>query len=164
MRRWLTLLVAATTSLVLIALMVPLALLVRTVAVSGAVSEAESEAESVAVAVGAVDTETLRLTTEQTSHPVTVFLPDGQVIGAPASRSTAVELSFLGRSVTAAVPGGREILVSVQGAPGGTAVVRVFLDDDRLTRGCPRSGPDWRRSAWPWSVWACWSATGWPAR
>ncbi|MEV4376426.1 HAMP domain-containing sensor histidine kinase [Streptosporangium sp. NPDC049644] len=138
MRRWLTLLVAATTSLVLIALMVPLALLVRTVAVSGAVSEAESEAESVAVAVGAVDAETLRLTTEQTSHPVTVFLSDGRLIGAPAPRSTAVELAFLGRSVTAAAPGGREILVSVQGAPGGTAVVRVFLDDDRLTRGVPQ--------------------------
>ncbi|WP_440099598.1 HAMP domain-containing sensor histidine kinase [Streptosporangium sp. H16] len=138
MRRWLTLLVAATTSLVLIALLVPLALLVRTVAVSGAVSEAESEAESVAVVVGAVDTETLRLTAEQAEHPVTVFLPGGEVIGDPAPRSAAVELASRGRSVTAAAPGGREILVAVQGAPGGTAVVRVFLDDGRLTRGVPQ--------------------------
>ncbi|MEU4533327.1 HAMP domain-containing sensor histidine kinase [Streptosporangium sp. NPDC023825] len=138
MRRWLTLLVAATTSLVLIALLVPLALLVRTVAVSGAVSEAESEAESVAVVVGAVDTETLRLTAEQAEHPVTVFLPGGEVVGDPAPRSTAVELASRGRSVTAAAPGGREILVAVQGAPGGTAVVRVFLDDGRLTRGVPQ--------------------------
>ncbi|GAA2854077.1 HAMP domain-containing sensor histidine kinase [Streptosporangium fragile] len=135
MRRWLVLLVAATTSLVLIALLVPLALLVRTVAESGAVSEAEAEADSVAVAVGALDVETLQLTTERAAHPVTVFLPGGQVVGAPAPRSAAVELAARGRSVTAAVPGGREILVAVQGAPGGTAVVRVFLDDARLTRG-----------------------------
>ncbi|MGC5011515.1 sensor histidine kinase [Streptosporangium sp. DT93] len=136
MRRWLTLLVAATTSLVLIALLVPLALLVRTVAAGAAVGEAESEAQSVAVAVGAVDAETLGLTVEQAEHPVTVFLPGGQVVGVPAPRSAAVELASLGRSVTAAAPGGREILVAVQGvASGGTAVVRVFLDDDRLTRG-----------------------------
>ncbi|SNT08151.1 Signal transduction histidine kinase [Streptosporangium subroseum] len=135
MRRWLALLVAATTSLVLIALLVPLALLVRTVAESGAVSEASGEADSVAVAVGTVDTEILRLTAERATHPVTVFLPDGQVIGAAASRSAAVELASRGHSVTAAVAGGREILVAVQGAPGGTAVVRVFLSDAELARG-----------------------------
>ncbi|GAA4221356.1 signal transduction histidine kinase [Streptosporangium album] len=138
MRRWLALLVAATTSLVLIALLVPLALLVRTVAESGAVSRAGSEADSIAVAVGTVDAETLRLTTERAAHPVTVFLPDGRVIGVPAPRSAAVELASRGRSVTAAVPGGREILVAVQGAPGGTAVVRVYLDDADLAEGVPR--------------------------
>lgn len=138
MRRWLALLVAATTSLVLIALLVPLALLVRTVAESGAVSRAGSEADSVAVAVGTVGTETLRLTAERAAHPVTVFLPDGRMIGAPAPRSAAVELAARGRSVTAAVPGGREILVAVQGAPGGTAVVRVYLADADLAEGVPR--------------------------
>ncbi|GIH92076.1 sensor histidine kinase [Planobispora siamensis] len=135
MRRWLALLVAATTSLVLVALLVPLALLVRTSAESGAVDRASGEAESVAVAVGAVDVETLRLTAERAAHPTTVFLGDGRVVGAPAERSAAVELAARGRSVTAAVPGGREILVAVQGAPGGTAVVRVLLSDDELTRG-----------------------------
>ena len=138
MRRWLALLVAATTSLVLIALLVPLALLVRTVAESGAVSEAGGEADSVAVAVGTVDAETLRLTVERAAHPVTVFLPDGRVIGAPAPASAAVELASRGHSVTAAVAGGREILVAVQGAPGGTAVVRVFLDDAELASGVPQ--------------------------
>ncbi|MFC7588677.1 hypothetical protein ACFQYP_36955 [Nonomuraea antimicrobica] len=52
MRRWLALLVAATTSLVLIALLVPMALLIRTVAENGAMSRATAAAESVAVAVG----------------------------------------------------------------------------------------------------------------
>ncbi|MBX6385745.1 MAG: HAMP domain-containing histidine kinase [Microbispora sp.] len=143
MRRWLAALVAATTSLVLVSLLVPLALLVRSVAHSEAVASATRAAESVAVAVGAVDEETLRLTAEQagasSGHPVTVFLADGRVLGAAAARTPAVDLAARGRSLTAAVPGGREILVAVQGAPGGTAVVRAFLADDDLDRGVHRT-------------------------
>nr|BFE87895.1 hypothetical protein GCM10020093_104960 [Planobispora longispora] len=75
---------------------------------------------------------------ERAAHPATVFLGDGRVVGAPAPRSAAVELASRGRSVTAAVPGGREILVAVAGAPGGTAVVRVFLGDGELARGVTR--------------------------
>ncbi|GLW08561.1 two-component sensor histidine kinase [Microtetraspora sp. NBRC 13810] len=129
---------AATTSLVLIALLVPLALLVRAVAENGAVEQATGEAESVAVAVGVVDRETLALTarraTEASGHPITVFLPDGGVAGSPARRTPAVELAARGRSLTASAPGGREILVAVQDA-GGTAVVRTFLSDADLMRG-----------------------------
>lgn len=139
MRRWLAVLVAATTSLVLVALLVPLALLVRSVAGSEAVASATRAAESVAVAVGTVDEETLRLTAEQvgasSGHPVTVFLADGRVLGAAAARTPAVELAARGRSLSAETPGGREILVAVQGAPGGTAVVRAFLSDGDLMRG-----------------------------
>ncbi|NUO99028.1 MAG: two-component sensor histidine kinase, partial [Nonomuraea sp.] len=72
MRRWLALLVAATTSLVLIALLVPMALLIATVAENGAMSRATAAAESVAVAVGTPD---LALAVEQVARPVTVFLP-----------------------------------------------------------------------------------------
>ncbi|MBB2740285.1 UNVERIFIED_ORG: signal transduction histidine kinase [Microbispora rosea subsp. rosea] len=143
MRRWLAALVAATTSLVLVSLLVPLALLVRSVAHSEAVASATRAAESVAVAVGAVDEETLRLTAEQagasSGHPVTVFLADGRALGTAAARTRAVDLAARGRSLTAAVPGGREILVAVQGAPGGTAVVRAFLGDDDLDRGVHRT-------------------------
>ncbi|GAB2912439.1 sensor histidine kinase [Nonomuraea fastidiosa] len=131
MRRWLALLVAATTSLVLIALLVPMALLIRAVAENGAMSRATAAAESVAVAVGTPD---LPLTVEQVSRPVTVFLPDGGIVGTPAPRSDAVRLAATGRSVTAAAPGGREVLVSAQ-SPGGTAVIRVFVPDDELVRG-----------------------------
>ncbi|MFG1865133.1 sensor histidine kinase [Microbispora bryophytorum] len=148
MRRWLAVLVAATTSLVLVSLLVPLALLVRSVARSEAVASASRAAESVAVAVGAMDAdaadeETLRLTAEQagasSGHPVTVFLADGRVLGAAAARTRAVDLAARGRSLTAAAPGGREILVAVQGAPGGTAVVRAFLGDGDLDRGVHRT-------------------------
>ncbi|WP_169946016.1 HAMP domain-containing sensor histidine kinase [Microbispora sp. H11081] len=143
MRRRLAVLVAATTSLVLVSLLVPLALLVRSTAWSEAVASATRTAESVAVAVGAVDEDTLRLTAEQASassgRPVTVFLADGRVLGTDAPRTAAVELAARGRSLSAVAPGGREILVAVEGAPGGAAVVRVFLDEGDLMAGVRRT-------------------------
>ncbi|WP_214109912.1 sensor histidine kinase [Acrocarpospora catenulata] len=144
MRRRLALLVTATTSLVLIAMLVPMALLVRAAAENGAVAQATTEGQSVAAAVGTVSPEALTLTAERASagsgHQITVFLPDGTALGAPADRSPAVELAARGRSLSAETPdGGREILVAVQGG-NGTTVVRVLLTADDLSRGV--------RSAW----------------
>jgi signal transduction histidine kinase len=131
MRRWLALLVAATTSLVLIALLVPMALLIRAVAENGAMSRATAAAESVGVAVGTPD---LALAVDQVARPVTVFLPDGRTLGAPAPLSDAQRLAAAGRSVTAEAAGGREVLTSAQ-SPEGTVVIRVFVSDAELSRG-----------------------------
>ncbi|GAA1705703.1 HAMP domain-containing sensor histidine kinase [Nonomuraea bangladeshensis] len=131
MRRWLALLVAATTSLVLIALLVPMAVLIRSVAENGAMDRALTTAGSVAVAVGTPD---LPLAVEQVARPVTVFLPDGTTLGARAERSAAVRLAATGRSVTAEADDGREVLVSAQ-SPEGTAVIRVFVPESELMRG-----------------------------
>ncbi|MER7366319.1 sensor histidine kinase [Nonomuraea wenchangensis] len=131
MRRWLALLVAATTSLVLIALLVPMAVLIRSVAENGAMDRALTAAGSVAVAVGTPD---LPLAVEQVARPVTVFLPDGTTLGEEAERSAAARLAATGRSVTAEADGGREVLVSAQ-SPEGTAVIRVFVPEDELMRG-----------------------------
>ncbi|MEU4325742.1 sensor histidine kinase [Nonomuraea dietziae] len=134
MRRWLALLAAAITSLVLIALLVPMALLIRSVAENGAMSRATATAESVAVAAGSP---ALALTVEQARggpFPVTVFLPGDGVLGATAARDDAVRLAATGRSVTAHAPGGRAVLSSAL-TPEGTVVVRVFVSDAELTRG-----------------------------
>jgi signal transduction histidine kinase len=143
MRRRLTLLVAATTSLVLVAFLVPLALLVRTVAIDRAVSAATLEVESLSSLVTTVEREPLALALEQASasggRQVTVFFPDGSTVGAPASRSAAVELAARGNSVTARTSGGREILVAVQGLPSGTAVVRTFVPKSELEHGVARA-------------------------
>jgi signal transduction histidine kinase len=143
MRRRLTLLVAATTSLVLVAFLVPLALLVRTVAADRAISGATLEVESLSSLVATVDRRPLALALEQAGasggRPVTVFFPDGSTVGAPAPRSAAVSLAAQGNSVTARVRGGREILVAVQGMPAGTAVVRTYVPDDELERGVARA-------------------------
>ncbi|MBC6461232.1 sensor histidine kinase [Actinomadura sp. HBU206391] len=142
MKRRLTLLVAATTSLVLLAFLVPLALLVRTVAADRATGAATLEAESAAALVTTLDRRDLGPALERAGTgewPVTVFLPSGDVIGSPAPRSPAVDLAARGDSITAQAPGGREILVAVQGLPEGTAVVRTFVPDSELTRGVMRA-------------------------
>ncbi|WP_326552847.1 sensor histidine kinase [Micromonospora sp. NBC_01813] len=139
MRRRLTLLVAATTTLVLVAFLVPLALLLRTVAQDRAIVAATADVQSIVSLVGTADVATLRLTIDQLTatadRPVTVYLPDGTVLGDQVAPTPAVELAGNGRSLTAAGTGGREILVAVQGRSDGTAVIRTFVPAAELDRG-----------------------------
>ncbi len=145
MRRRLTLLVAATTSLVLIAFIVPLGYLVREVAADRAVGAATRKAEALAPVVATVDRSVLRLTLSQVAaggagkYPLTVFLPDGAVLGVPAARSSGVDLAAQGRSLVVDTGDGREILVAVQGVDGGTAVVRTFVSSGVLHEGVLRA-------------------------
>jgi len=142
-RRRLALLVAATTCLVLVAFLVPLALLLRDVARDRAVVAATTNLQGLIAVVGTADPESLRLSVEQVAatsgRPVTVYLADGSVLGTPAPRSTAVELAARGRSLTVGTDAGREIVVAVQGRPEGTAVVRTFVTSDELRRGVGRA-------------------------
>ncbi|HEY1319740.1 MAG TPA: HAMP domain-containing sensor histidine kinase, partial [Streptosporangiaceae bacterium] len=70
------------------------------------------------------------------SRPVTVFLPGNEQFGPKAPRADAVQLAEHGFSITVNDPGGKEVLVAVQGLPnGGTAVVRTFVSDSELTKG-----------------------------
>jgi signal transduction histidine kinase len=139
----LVLLVAATSSLVLVAFLVPLAVLVRTAAADRAISGAIVELEALAPMVATVDPSTLDLAVDRANtggqHPVTVYLPDGTVVGAPAARSAAVDLAATGRSLTAQTAGGREILVAVAGLSKGTAVIRSFVSDAEMQRGVARA-------------------------
>jgi signal transduction histidine kinase len=78
--------------------------------------------------------------TDGSGPAVTVFLPDGQILGTPVPRSAAVELAARGqKSLTADVDGGREIVIAVQGRPGGTTVVRSFVPHNDLTAGVTRA-------------------------
>lgn len=143
LRARLALLAAAITSLVLVAFVVPLGLLVRTVTADRAVTAAASQAQALTSVVATADRPALRLTLEQvnasTAHPLTVFLPGGAVLGAPAHRTAAVDLAARGRSFSAAVPGGVQILISVQGMAAGPAVISTFVPDADLHRGLARS-------------------------
>lgn len=137
------LLVGATSSLVLVAFIVPLALLVRAVAVDRAMSAAVVEAQALAPAVTSVDAADLDLAVAHANasarHPITVFLPDGRVVGVPVPASSAVDTGRTGRSTTADAPGGREVVVAVAGLSAGTAVVRTFVPDSELHAGVTRS-------------------------
>lgn len=143
MRRRLTVLVAATMSLVLVAFLVPLALLVRTVAIDRAVQATTTRAQSISTLVATADRESVRLAVALANgdgQAVTVFyLGDGTTVGAEAPLSPSVDLAATGRSVTAEVPGGREILFPASDQAGGTVVVRALVTDDQMQSGVVRA-------------------------
>ncbi|GAB1690493.1 ATP-binding protein [Krasilnikovia sp. M28-CT-15] len=139
MRRRLTLLVAATTCLVLLAFLVPLALLIRQVAADRAVSAADDVVRAIVPLVGTSDSTQLELSLSGVSAPVTVYLPDGRVLGTPAPETPAVRLARAdGQSFTVDGPDGREIVVPVVTAQG-TAVVRTVVPRAELTRGVTKA-------------------------
>ncbi|KAA0941098.1 sensor histidine kinase [Streptomyces apricus] len=144
MRRRLTLLVAATMCLALIAFVVPLALLLRTVAQDRATATAAADAQSLVSLVGTADPETLRSSVEHMAAgargPLTVYLADGTVLGTREPQSSAVRLAALaGVSRTVDRAEGREIVVAVLGRTDGTAVIRSFVPAAELTRGVLRA-------------------------
>lgn len=140
-RAQLTTLVAATTSVVLLAFLVPLGLLLRSEAEQHAIATATLRAQAVAAVVTLDPAQAAgELGPAPPDGPlVSVFLPDGQVLGAPANRTDAVELAALGRAFTAERDGGVEVLVPVQGLPGGAAVVRSYVPEPALHRGVART-------------------------
>ncbi|GAA1935563.1 HAMP domain-containing sensor histidine kinase [Streptomyces durmitorensis] len=151
MRRSLLLLTAATTALVLTALLVPLTLLTRTHAADRTTAEATARAQWVAHAIGpALATPDERETAEQTVESVntqnlpttSLILADGTAIGpSPQNKQTpritdAIRLARTGRAFTyEPSTGGRLVLVPVQGAADGTAVVQVTLTERQLYAG-----------------------------
>ncbi|MEU7959416.1 sensor histidine kinase [Micromonospora humida] len=143
MRRRLALLVAATSCLTLVAFLVPLALLVRTVAEDRATVRATADVQGLVPVVGTADTATIRLTVEQltaeSGRPVSVYLPDGTVLGAQEPRTPAVALAARGQSLTAELDGGREIVIAVQGRADGTGVIRTVVPRADVTAGVARA-------------------------
>ncbi|MFG3555907.1 sensor histidine kinase [Micromonospora sp. NPDC047557] len=143
MRARLALLVAAVSVLTLVAFLVPLALLVRTVAQDRATVRATADAQSLVPVVGTADAPTIRLTVEQlaaeSGRPVSVFLPDGTVLGAQAPRTPAVALAARGQSLTGESAAGREVVIAVQGRADGTGVIRIVVPRQELTAGVTRA-------------------------
>ncbi|MEV6630618.1 HAMP domain-containing sensor histidine kinase [Actinoplanes sp. NPDC051470] len=140
MRRRLTLLVAATTVLVLMAFVVPAALLVREVAEDRALSRATDVIQALVPLVGVSDPGQLRNAVDGGNFPVTVYLPGGGApIGEQVAPTPAVRLSQLTRQpLTVDTAAGIEIVVPVTGT-NGTSVVRAVVPDAELTRGVPRA-------------------------
>jgi signal transduction histidine kinase len=136
MRRQLTLLVASTTMLVLIAFLVPLAVLVKQITEDRALSRAAVVVQAIVPLIGTSDENAIRLAVTSQPVPVTVFLPGGPVLGTTAERTPAVRLAEArGRSLTVANDDGdREIVVPVVSG-GQTTVVRTVVTAEELTRG-----------------------------
>jgi hypothetical protein len=137
------LLVAATTSLVLVAFLVPLALLVRTVASERAVLAATADAQALTALVAVADPASLargrRPGRRDVAGPGQRVHRRGGVLGAPAPRTPLVELAARGSSASGIVDGGREIVFAVRDPAGRTGVIRTFVTDAALTAGVGRA-------------------------
>lgn len=136
-------LVGATSSLILVAFLVPLALLVRSAVADRALSTAVVEVQAFAPAVATSDEDSVReavvRANDTSEHQLTVFFPNGHTAGASATRSPAVTAGLKGTSSTSEIVGGREVVVAVAGLADGTAVVRTFVPDAELGAGVTRS-------------------------
>ncbi len=150
MRRRLALLSLAVASLVVVAFLIPVAMLIRNQAQTRALSSAERDAQSVAAAIavlapaspsGVVTPDYARAVLGRFGDPpdLSVIFVDDTVVGGVGVPSGNVEQARRGAAFTAAAEGGAEVLVPVllPDAPGteGTVVVRAFVTDAELTRG-----------------------------
>src|SRR6266702_4364868 len=139
-------LVLAIGSLMLVSLMLPLALLLRTFAANSAVSGATIRAQFMAPLLATLTAKDLRIYVDRVNQqhpaePVTIFLPDGQRLGAVTPASSEVRLARSGQSFSEPAPGGVAIFVAVAGIGPrpGTAVIRTFVPDPQLRRGVARA-------------------------
>src|SRR5579871_3888728 len=94
-------LVVATSSLVLVSFLLPLAMVLRTQAADRAISAATIQAQGITPLVATLRPGSLRLAVDQInaeagSTPIAVFLPGGRELGIAASRSAAVRQAAKG--------------------------------------------------------------------
>jgi signal transduction histidine kinase len=134
--RRIVLLTLATTSLVVLAFLVPLLFLVRDVADAREMSQANAEAQTVAAAVATpgLDAVLEQVNGNGSGRRTTVFRRDG-VLGAPAQRDALVDRTAETlRAGTATVSGGKAVFTPVL-LGTDPVVVRTFVPDSALTRG-----------------------------
>ena len=147
MRRRISWLVLATTSTVVVSFVVPLCLLVRTLAEDRAMRAADQDAGNVAVLVaGGVDDASLgdvvgRLNSDGGGTRVGVLTVDGSVIGDDVSRrDPEVRRARAGEGLTVVDDeGGRVLLPVVVGDSDTPVVVRVAVSPETLREGVTRA-------------------------
>ncbi len=138
MRRRLTLLSAATSLLIALAFVIPLAVVVRELAHDRAVTGAENDAQVLALSLTTADDEDLgpaaRSLITGTNRILSVILPSREVIGEPLLVDEDVSLPLSGTAGRAVLSGGEAVYAPALG-PEGISVVRVFVPDEELMRG-----------------------------
>ncbi len=143
MRRRLAVVSAAVTAMVVLAFLVPLAGMVRTLARDRVLVSAERDAQVFAQALSVImvdgDADDVRsvIGSGQLSGggQLSVILSDGTVVGAPTNLGTAYQQAIAGEAFRETESGGEAIWVPVLLDGGGeTAVVRVFVANSLLAR------------------------------
>ena len=144
MRRSLLLTAAAAISMVLLAMLVPMAILVRSYALEDRLARAALEVQAVETVVsgqdaGAVGQYVDRLNDAEPHTQVTVLYPDGLEIGPDRGQDELVlDARNTGRARVDDVAGGSQILVPVSrggnsALPSQTPVIRVVVDEPGIT-------------------------------
>ena len=142
MRRRISLLVAATSSAIIVAFIVPMCLLVQTLAEDRAIATAQQQAQGVAVIVSSVgSTADISVAVDQVAQGsdfhTTVVLPTEQTLGpAPSATETALvqEARDRGSAFTNRSRRGSTVLVPIA-LDSGTAVVLTAVTADAMHRG-----------------------------
>ena len=146
MRRNVGWLVATTTSAVILSFVLPLCLLVRTMATDRGMAGANQEARNVAILVSGLHDDPrlgdlIDAVDRRGPAASSVLTADGRTLGAPApglARDPAVVTARTGRAFTRSDADGSEILVPVVTAQG-TDVVRTTISAEVLHRGVVRA-------------------------
>jgi signal transduction histidine kinase len=139
-RRQFVLVTLAITSMIVIAFVVPLGFLVRTIAADRATSRASADAQQVGqIIAGNRDAAPGLVAQADAAAPgrISVYYADGLVVGdttrPPAADSLA--LARRGRSFSRSAGGGVDVFLPVLEGQGQTSVVRVSVPSGELERG-----------------------------
>ncbi len=138
MRRRILLTLLASTSIVLVAFLVPLMASIGSFAVDRAQREVVLQIQPLVSRIPVVAPDSLdelvAAFAEETGHPATVYLADDTVVGAPMPLDPSVQLAREKGAFFAESDGGRDLLVPVY-TDSGEAILRVYVTDDELTGG-----------------------------
>ncbi len=131
---------AATTSMVVLAFLIPLAILVQTVVRDRALNAAELEARSLAPLLAtehdpAILQNAINSVSSGGAGQMTVYLADGTVLGHALSPDANVALARRGRAFTTPMGDGLAVFVPVLVSDGSTAVVEVVVPASALQQG-----------------------------
>ncbi len=140
--RWALVRVAlATTTMVALAFLVPLALIVHQIAEERAITDAERQASAM-VTVLAITSDRKVLQEGLESSPagrdgrLALYLPSGDPLGSTHARAEDVTLALdNNRSFTAEAAGGQVFLQPARLREGADVVIEVYLPEEDLTRG-----------------------------
>ena len=144
MRRSLLVTAGAAVSMVLLAMLVPMAILVRSYALEDRLARAALEVQAVESVVSGQDKGIVaqyveRLNDGHGTSEVTVLYPDGQGVGPrPGEDAKVLDARNTGRARVDDVTGGSQILVPVSrggssALPSQTPVIRVVVEEPGLT-------------------------------
>ena len=132
----------AVTTMVVLAFLIPLALLVRDLAEDRAMTSAERDAESIArflAALGAAEAVSAVGGAQLSEFDVSVVFPDDSVFGAPVPPDESLEQARSGAATLADLDDGRAVYVPVVQPDGSSVVVRVFVQEEELRSGVAQS-------------------------